>query len=58
MRKSAGGWATLNYVGSFWNFLGGRVPGGWQAGSEALAVVFDLGGAAPFGFKGAGFDSS
>ena len=25
--------------------------GGWQAGSEALAVVFDLGGAAPFGVK-------
>ena len=24
-----GVWATLNYVGSFWNFLGGRVPHPW-----------------------------
>jgi len=30
--------------------------GGWQADREALAVVFDFGGAAPFGVKGACFD--
>ena len=32
--------------------------GGWQADREALAVVFDFGGAAPFGVKGACFDFS